>query len=971
MARNKGIDIPIRARDEYSREVKQAQDALRKFVATHERAMKSGSQTQVMSAFAQVAQRQAKATADFVAKQKEAARVAHETAAAVRQQVIDTGAQQRRRMQEAFSAATTKKAAVATEQATEALRKESQAAGQVGTELKKAEATVLRATRAQRNLAVETQRAAKELREQQAAAAAGQGGDFADNLAGEWGTRQGRGFLGLRPYEMTNLSYQINDVVSGLAMGQAPMQVFAQQAGQIIQIFPKAMTAIIRFLPVIGLLGAAITPFIAIMRDMERQAESLDQFTQQLALSADGARYNAETFTQMAEVLRDLGVSIEDARASISTLFRAGVAQEDFQKVILHARTLASITGDDLPTAVEKMAAAYAGGVEEVRELDEELNFLTASQLEAMYQTDDTSEALSVLEDRLSDARGEVESTDSATDDLKDAWDELKQAFQDSGFFDWIKNELDLLKNFLANTAREIAWIVNLVSRGMRIIGGGGEAGAANVPSGPLPTDREAIDAEIDQIEARIAAIPPLDLVGDSGQVEDLTAELDGLRDRLESLRKFRGNFEDILGWEPRTPDTAPPDQTEAQLKEDVDEAAEEAKKAAEERLEAEKKLTEQIGDQLYMLGEQERLSKLSAREQFIEGELAKALNAAREKGLHVSREELEMIEASAAATYDALEAERERNREANKKPKKEKDPVKEEQKRLEKELNDLLEWRVQLLETIEHYRESGDTAMADSLSPQLQEVNGLLISAIDNLRQFWSQFNSPEAQAALAKLANIENSLKKAEEQAVVSGEEINNMLARGITDAFEQFVRATVEGENALKAFGRAFMQMAAEFLIEIGRMIMMQAILNALMGGPTANPGGGVGGGIADGINGLFRHDGGPITKFGGTRKPIPIGDLLESLPRFHNGGLPGLKNNEVLSVTEVGEEVITADDPRHTLNGGRGASPQVNLKNVNVFDASDMLDVALSDAAGQQVFMNFIGRNRNKIAGMLGR
>ena len=40
-------------------------------------------------------------------------------------------------------------------------------------------------------------------------------------------------------YQMQNLSYQLNDVITGFASGQPPMQIFAQQGGQIFQIFQQ------------------------------------------------------------------------------------------------------------------------------------------------------------------------------------------------------------------------------------------------------------------------------------------------------------------------------------------------------------------------------------------------------------------------------------------------------------------------------------------------------------------------------------------------------------------------------------------------------------------------------------------------------------------------------------------------------------------------------------------------------------
>jgi hypothetical protein len=41
----------------------------------------------------------------------------------------------------------------------------------------------------------------------------------------------------LSAFQMQNLSFQMNDIASGLAMGQSPLRIMAQQGGQIVQIF--------------------------------------------------------------------------------------------------------------------------------------------------------------------------------------------------------------------------------------------------------------------------------------------------------------------------------------------------------------------------------------------------------------------------------------------------------------------------------------------------------------------------------------------------------------------------------------------------------------------------------------------------------------------------------------------------------------------------------------------------------------
>ena len=47
------------------------------------------------------------------------------------------------------------------------------------------------------------------------------------------------GMFGLEPYKLTNFGYQVNDVWMQLMSGTAPMQVLAQQGGQILQLMPR------------------------------------------------------------------------------------------------------------------------------------------------------------------------------------------------------------------------------------------------------------------------------------------------------------------------------------------------------------------------------------------------------------------------------------------------------------------------------------------------------------------------------------------------------------------------------------------------------------------------------------------------------------------------------------------------------------------------------------------------------------
>lgn len=86
-----------------------------------------------------------------------------------------------------------------------------------------------------------------------------------------------------------------------------------------------------------------------------------------------------------------------------------------------------------------------------------------------------------------------------------------------------------------------------------------------------------------------------------------------------------------------------------------------------------------------------------------------------------------------------------------------------------------------------------------------------------------------------------------------------------------------------------------------------------------------GGGGGGGFMSMI-GSFFHTGGIVGGHSTRRTVNPLAFI--GAPRYHTGGIAGLAPNEVAAVLEKGEEVLTANDPRHSSNGGRsnrGPSP----------------------------------------------
>lgn len=116
-------------------------------------------------------------------------------------------------------------------------------------------------------------------------------------------------------------------------------------------------------------------------------------------------------------------------------------------------------------------------------------------------------------------------------------------------------------------------------------------------------------------------------------------------------------------------------------------------------------------------------------------------------------------------------------------------------------------------------------------------------------------------------------------------------------------------------------------------------------------------------------VVAHSGGVVGSSGMTTR-FNVNPLLwGAAPRFHRGGIAGIGPDERAIVARVGEEVITANDPRHRNNGGLNQGEQQRIRIVNVTDPGVIHD-AMASPGGERVIMNVISRNRTGIKQSLG-
>lgn len=414
--------------------------------------------------------------------------------------------------------------------------------------------------------------------------------------------RSSVGAFGLAPWQLVNLGYQMNDVISGLAMGQSPIQVLAQQAGQFVQIWPGVMSGLARAIPIIGKVGIALTPLIIGVTELNSRTKALDEFNRRLSTMADGANYSAEALANISRKFEEL-----------EPLVRAGFSEEAIKGFHDLAKTLANANGDSLVENVERLAKAFGGGVEGVRDLDRELNFLTASQLRQMRSMEaqgDRAGALRVAQDALEKSYAQFAS--KARGPWGRSLENLGKAYKN-------------LKTWLSDTVAVRA-VVAVFDRLGRAV--------------------EAITAKMRNLTALLERDPT---TSTGNHVSALEAELA----RVDEWRKNSGSF-------PPGYDQGVYDQLAADLKaaRDLHQQITDEQKAHNKEAVLEQQTAEAtaklVDDRLAQLREEGALAVKTAKEQYVHQQILEAQNKARQEGLNLSREQLALIREQAGVTFDA-----------------------------------------------------------------------------------------------------------------------------------------------------------------------------------------------------------------------------------------------------------------------------------------------------------------------------
>ncbi len=213
---------------------------------------------------------------------------------------------------------------------------------------------------------------------------------------------------GLASHELVNLSRQVQDVGTMLAMGASPMQVFTSQAAQVFDIFSSSKGTLTGFfaqltsgaaafatssIGAFTAVGAVVAGGVAALVGYRNEQEKI-----QISLMGVG-RASGTTAERLREVGRAAaswsGLSTSEATEFATALAATGrVAQENLLPATQNAKNLAKVLGTDLAGAAQAMGQALSGNLEPINArlgafsvaMKEQITLLMAQGREAQAQ---------------------------------------------------------------------------------------------------------------------------------------------------------------------------------------------------------------------------------------------------------------------------------------------------------------------------------------------------------------------------------------------------------------------------------------------------------------------------------------------------------------------------------------------------------------------------------------------------------
>jgi lambda family phage tail tape measure protein len=225
----------------------------------------------------------------------------------------------------------------------------------------------------------------------------------------------------------------------------------------------------------VGLAGIAaggavlgiVAAFGALTLVAERDQEALNKISAQLTATGRGSDLTRDQVSALVDELSLMpGVSHDAATKTVAAIAQiADIGGQMFEQIARLADDFATATGTKVPDAAAKLARAFADPARGAKQLDDQLNFLTADQLvaiERMAAQGRTLEAQQALYDALKNriqglTQQSLTPMQQKTDELGNAWDRFMASMRDSG-------AISAVEGGIAAIVSSAAWLIDHAS---------------------------------------------------------------------------------------------------------------------------------------------------------------------------------------------------------------------------------------------------------------------------------------------------------------------------------------------------------------------------------------------------------------------------------------------------------------------------------------------------------------------------
>lgn len=252
---------------------------------------------------------------------------------------------------------------------------------------------------------------------------------------------------GLSTFQLANMSYQINDIATGLAMGQSPFMILAQQGGQVYQILSSSPQGVGGALKQVGsLLASILTPArlavggiaaIGVAGLMLQNSYAKAQIEIQNALRGAGAAagVTVSDINRVADATAALSkLSVSEARTAAMIIASSGkITTADLADAVRLAEDLAKVLGTDVAEAAGAIAKSLKDPVKGAAELNERLGAFDAATMRTITNLRDQGRILEANSLLIRKASEGVKGAADNTTFWTKAWNVITNAVSNFG----------------------------------------------------------------------------------------------------------------------------------------------------------------------------------------------------------------------------------------------------------------------------------------------------------------------------------------------------------------------------------------------------------------------------------------------------------------------------------------------------------------------------------------------------------